>query len=569
MTYNIPMSNIITKRQLTESEREKLSPYSDLVAHLLFHRGVTESVQAEVFLNPNYDIHSHPAELLADIDKAVTRVLDAITNQETICIYGDYDADGIPGSVIMSEFFNKIGYDNFFVYIPHRNREGFGLNTFALDIIKDKGTKLIITIDCASANISEVEYANSLGMDVIITDHHEVPDVLPNAYALVNPKREDCNYPEKMLCGSGVIYKVIQYLIKKGGFDIHEGWEKWLLDMVGIATISDMVPLTGENRIFAYYGLEVLKKTRRPGLLKLFSLNRVNQKSLTEDDISFLITPKINAASRMGEPILAYNLLTSKTEQDADVSARELLRINDKRKIEVTKIVKEIHKHIKDKGHNLPVIAYGNPNWQPSLAGLVCSKIAEEHHKPVFLWGRGDGTELKGSCRTWDGISVYELMNNLGNEFFTQYGGHGAAGGFVVRPEKVSELENALAKYLNQHQIKEHIYECDIRLTVDEIDLNFVSSIEKLAPYGMANPKPLFAITGYIDGFRNFGSTKNHFEISFKKKNGEIIRAIAFYKTNDSFKSIMIGDQITIVGHIEKNYFGGRFVVQIKLVDVV
>lgn len=563
------MSNIILKRQLTDLERKNLAQYSDLVAHLLFHRGVTESAQAEAFINPNYDIHSHPAELLQDIDKGVTRVLEAIKNEETICIYGDYDADGIPGSVIMSEFFEKIGYTNFFVYIPHRNREGFGLNTSALDIIKDKGASLIITIDCASANVSEVVYANSLNIDVIITDHHEVPDVMPNAYALINPKRPDCEYPEKMLCGSSVIFKFIQHLIQKGGFDIHDGWEKWLLDMVGIATISDMVPLTGENRIFAYYGLQVLKKTRRLGLLKLFSTRKVNQKTIAEDDISFLITPQINAASRMGEPILAYNLLTSKTEEEADIHARELSRINDKRKIEVTKVVKEVHKHIKDKGHNFPVIAYGNPNWQPSLMGLVCSKIAEEFKKPVFLWGRGDGVELKGSCRTWDGISVYELMQKLDSEFFIQYGGHEAAGGFVIKTDKVSEFESALASHMDELHIKDHTYECDMNLHIDEISTEIVASIEKLAPYGMANPKPLFAIEGNVYGVKNFGSLKNHFEIAFKKSNGEIIRAIAFYKTNESFREINEGEKVTIIGHIEKNFFAGRHTVQVKLVDVI
>jgi single-stranded-DNA-specific exonuclease len=563
------MSNISIKRQLTHEERDKLSLYSDFVAHLLFHRGITDSKQADKFLNPNYDLHSHPAESLADIDKAVSRVQEAIKNGETICIYGDYDADGIPGSVIMSEFFDKIGYTNFFVYIPHRNREGFGLNTFALDIIKDKGTTLIITIDCASANVFEVEYANNLRMDVIITDHHEVPEILPDAYALVNPKRSDCNYPEKMLCGSGVIYKVIQHLIKRGEYQIHKGWEKWLLDMVGIATISDMVPLIGENRIFAYYGLEVLKKTRRPGLLKLFNLRKINQKSVSEDDISFLITPQINAASRMGEPILAYNLLTSKTESDADVSARELMRINDRRKVEVTKIVKEINKHIKDKGHNLPVIAYGNPNWQPSLMGLVCSKIAEEYRKPVFLWGRGDGVELKGSCRTWDGISVYELMNYLGEEFFIQYGGHGAAGGFVIRPEKVSEFEDKLAEYLTEHVPSDHAYECDMNVHIDELNDSFVKEVEKLAPYGMANPKPLFAIKGVAVGVRNFGSAQNHFEISLKKTSREIVRAIAFFKTTDSFREVREGEEVTIIGYVEKNYFAGRFVVQVKVVDIL
>lgn len=565
------MSNIIIKRQLTDLERKNFQKHPDLVAHLLFHRGIIDTDQAEAFLNPNYDLHSHPAESLKDIDKGVIRVLEAIEKKEMICIYGDYDADGIPGSVIISEFFEKIGYTKFFVYIPHRNREGFGLNTNALDEIKDKDTKLIITIDCASANVVEVEYANSLGIDVIITDHHEVPDVLPPAYAIINPKQKECAYPEKMLCGSSVIYKFIQHLIQKGNtnFNIHTGWEKWLLDMVGIATISDMVPLTGENRIFAYYGLEVLKRTRRLGLLKLFSTRKINQKTICEDDISFLITPQINAASRMGEPILAYNLLTSKTEQEADIHARELARINDKRKIEVTKIVKEVHKHIKDKGHNLPVIAYGNPNWQPSLAGLVCSKIAEEYHKPVFLWGRGDGIELKGSCRTWDGISVYELMQKLDSEFFIQYGGHEAAGGFVIKAKKVSEFESALASHMNELHVKDHVYECDMKIAIDEITSELVSSIEKLAPYGMANPKPLFAIEGIVHGIKNFGSGQNHFEISFKKYNGEIIRAIAFYKTNESFRKITERERITIIGYIEKNFFEGRHTLQIKIVDVL
>jgi single-stranded-DNA-specific exonuclease len=569
MTYNNPMSNSILKRQLNQDERKSLIEFTDLEAHLLFHRGIRNSIDAQIFLNPKYDTQCHPAESLKDIDKGVTRVLDAMKKNEKICIYSDYDADGIPGAVILSDFFEKIGYTDFFVYIPHRNREGFGLNTNALEEIKDKDTKLVITIDCASANVSEVEYANSLGMDVIITDHHEVPDVLPSAYAIINPKQHDCGYPEKMLCGSGVIFKFVGHLIVKGGFDIHAGWEKWLLDMVGIATISDMVPLLGENRLFAYYGLEVLKKSRRPGLLKIFNLKKINQKSISEDDISFLVTPQINAASRMGEPVLAFNLLKSKTEADADIHARELMRINDRRKVEVAQIVKEIHKHIKAKGHDLSVIAYGNPNWQPSLMGLACSKIAEEFKKPVFLWGRGDGTELKGSCRTWGDVSVYELLGKLGDEFFIQYGGHEAAGGFVIKQEKVSELEDTLSSHLEHVAHVGHTYECDAKVSVDEITINLVLSIEKLAPYGMSNAKPLFAIEGIVCGVKNFGSTKNHFEIAFKKSTGEIIRAIAFFKTHESYRPIVEGEKIQIIGHIEKNFFAGRHTVQIKIVDVM
>lgn len=563
------MSNIILKDQLHQDDRNKLSNYNDIEAHLLFHRGITSNDAADAFLNPKYDSHSYPPELLKDMEKGVTRVLDAINKNENICIYSDYDADGIPGAVVLSDFFEKIGYTNFFVYIPHRNREGFGLNVMALNQIKDKDTHLIITIDCGSANVSEVAHANSLGMDVIITDHHEVNEVLPDAYAIINPKQSDCLYEEKMLCGSGVIYKFVLHLLKAGNFDVSVGWEKWLLDMVGVATISDMVPLVGENRIFAYYGLEVLKKSRRPGLLKLFSLRKINQKTLGPDDVSFLITPQINAASRMGEPILAFNLLKAKTEEEADIFARELMKINDKRKVDVALIVKEIKKHIKDSNHDLPVVAYGNPNWQPSLMGLAASKIAEEYLKPVFLWGRGDGTELKGSCRGYGNISVHELLHKLGDEFFIQYGGHQAAGGFVIKSEMVGLLEEALASHMDKELEVLKSYNCDMSIKIDEISLSIINSVQKLEPYGMSNPKPLFLIEGVVQDSKNFGSHQNHFEITFTKENGQKIRAIAFYKTNESFRSINPNEKIKIIGHVEKNFFAGRESLQIKLIDVV
>lgn len=563
------MSHIILKNQLHENDRKNLSNYNDIEAHLLFHRGITTNDAAEHFLNPKYDSHSYPPESLKDMEKAVTRVLDAIKKNENICIYSDYDADGIPGAVVLSDFFEKIGYTNFFVYIPHRNREGFGLNIGALDQIKDKDTQLIITIDCGSANVLEVAHANSLGMDVIISDHHEVNEVLPDAYAIINPKQSDCLYEEKMLCGSGVIFKFVLHLLNVGNFEVSTGWEKWLLDMVGVATISDMVPLVGENRIFAYYGMEVLKKSRRPGLLKLFSLRKINQKTLTPDDVSFMITPQINAASRMGEPILAFNLLKSKSEEDADVFARELMKINDKRKVEVALIVKEIKKHIKDKSQDLPVVAYGNPNWQPSLMGLAASKIAEEYLKPVFLWGRGDGTELKGSCRGYGNISVHELLHKLGDEFFIQYGGHQAAGGFVIKPDKVALLEDTLASHMTDEIEALRSHNCDMSISVEDISLSIVNSIQKLEPYGMANPKPLFLIEGVVHESRNFGSSQNHFEITFAKESGQKIRAIAFYKTHESFRQISPGERVKVIGHVEKNFFAGREHLQIKLVDVV
>ena len=262
------MTKYVTRPEIPEEAREELREYSDLLAHLLFHRGINSKEKSDDFFDYSYEKLHNPF-LLKDMDKAVDRVLCSINNNEKICIYSDYDADGIPAAVILSDFFDKIGYEKYFVYIPHRNKEGFGLNNSAIDKIKKEDTSLIITLDCGIADVDQVEYAKSLDIDVIITDHHETSGVVPDAYAIVNPKQDACQYPEKMLCGSAVSFKFVQAIIEKGDFDIPLGWEKTLLDMVGIATLSDMVPLVGENRILASFGLTVLRMSPRKGLQKL------------------------------------------------------------------------------------------------------------------------------------------------------------------------------------------------------------------------------------------------------------------------------------------------------------
>src|SRR3989344_4561600 len=259
------------KYNLRENVAEKPAEFgifSDTLSGLLVNRGITSMREAEAFISPDYKLHTHDPFLMRDMDKAVERVYKAIKNGEKIIIYSDYDADGIPGAVILYDFFKKLDVINFENYIPHRHNEGFGLNREAIDEFKTKDAKLLITIDCGAGDADEVDYANSLGLDVIITDHHELSDKIPSAFAILNPKLKNCEYPEKMLCGSGVIFKFAQAFLKKYGaeFNVPVGWEKWLLDLVGIATLSDMVPLTGENRVFAFYGLKVLKKTPRPGL---------------------------------------------------------------------------------------------------------------------------------------------------------------------------------------------------------------------------------------------------------------------------------------------------------------
>jgi len=338
-----------------------IEKYHPLVKDLLTKRGLKEEFFDE-FLNPDYELGTHDPFLMKGMEVAVQRVLEAIDKDEKIVVYSDFDADGIPGAVLMHDFFKKIGYKNFENYIPHRNDEGYGFHKEAIEGFAKSGTKLIVTVDVGITSVAEVEYVNSLGLEVIITDHHEPNGHLPEALVILNPKQKDCTYPEKMLCGTGVAFKLIQGILAKRDFGIKKGMEKWWLDLVGLATLSDMVPLLGENRVFARYGLLVLQKTSRPGLLQLFRKLKISQKHLNEDDIGFMVTPRINAASRMGHPDDAFNLLSATDETTAGAYVDHLNAINDKRKGVVSAIIVDIKKRLRKKGEIGSVLVLGHPS---------------------------------------------------------------------------------------------------------------------------------------------------------------------------------------------------------------
>ena len=406
-----------------ESVQASLVGYPILLQNLLSSRGITTREDAEKFFNPHYQNDLHDPYLLKDMDKAVDRILVAIKNKERILIYSDYDADGIPGGVMMREFFDRIGYGNVENYIPHRHDEGYGLHLEAVETFPEKEIRLLITIDCGIVDIESVARANALGMDVIITDHHEPGGSLPEAYAIVNPKREDCDYPEKILCGTGVAFKLIQAILEKNCFDLALGQEKWFLDLVGIATLSDMVPLVGENRALAYFGLKVLQKSPRPGLQQLWKKLKVNQRNIVEDDIGFSLAPRVNAASRMGKPMDGFKLLYTKDLNEGIESALHLDKINDERKGVVAGIVKDLRKRIKEKelvGELPSVLVFGNPEWKPSLLGLAGNALLDDIRRPIFLWGRNGDTQLKGSCRSDGSVNLILLMEKA-KESFAQF----------------------------------------------------------------------------------------------------------------------------------------------------
>ncbi len=580
--------------------------HDDLLQDLLAARGVTEKLQGE-FLEPSYEAGSHDPFLLPDMSKAVERVLLARANASQVCVWSDYDCDGIPGGVMLTDFLRRIGL-SVRHYIPHRHKEGYGLNKEGIDELAAAGTTLIITIDLGTMEQENIAYAKTKGIDVIVTDHHIVQgeefaaqkssgqlgslnqtfaQQIPHpAFALINPKRPDSQYPFDGLCGAGVAWKLVQGLLKTlrasgEPFEYAEGKEKWYLDLVGIATLCDMVPLVGENRMLAHFGLKVMRRDKRPGLSQLLKLLRIKPQTLTEDDVGFMIGPRINAASRMDNPSVAARMLAATGAEEASELARTLNKINDERKGVVASIVKEANKKLKDTDlTQSPLIVMGNPNWRPGVLGLVASSLVGAHGKAVFLWGRDYGQEseggvLRGSCRSDGVINVVSLMALANNsltgagDVFEHFGGHHASGGFAVVEERVHELS---ARLNRAYALAEHVPDAAKEVLVDRqseiAELSHaLKSLDKLAPFGVGNARPLFMFSNVsIVDLRMFGKAGDHLELSLEQ-NGARTAGIAFFSSTTSFqKPIERGVSATVVGHIERDWRGAP---RVRIVDVI
>lgn len=543
---------------------------SDILESLLSYRGIGEK-ERDAFLAPSYDDHCHDPFLLKNMKKAAERLVGAIRSNEKIIIYTDYDHDGIPAAVIFYDFFKKIGYEHVDFYIPHRHREGFGLNPEAIDDFIKRGAKLLITADCGIADVDEVAQAQKNGIDVIVTDHHEVPPEPPKAFAVINPKQKGCKYPEKMLCGSGVAYKFILGVLGTERFGIPPGWEKWMLDMVGIATLSDMVPLVGENRVFAHYGLMVLRKSRRVGLQKLFSVLRIKQTEVTEDDIGFSITPRINAASRMGSPEDAFFLLRATEETEASQLAKHLEKLNTERKTLGALLTKQINQAIEERFTEIPAaLVLGRPDWRPALLGLAANSCVERFGVPVFLWGREEGGLIKGSCRAPEGFDVVEILRALPDGVLTQLGGHTAAGGFAVAQDEVHRFPDLIVDVVSRiKRTSPAPLTIEARLTPEDITMPLYSKLRKLAPFGEGNRQPLFLVEGVIDSIKPFGKSGGHIELVIRGAS-KTIKAIRFFADRDEhMKNLAQGQEIQTVATIERSTFGWKPELRLRIVDVI
>lgn len=571
-------------RKIYEDKMDDKHKYSYVVRSLLENKGINKDEEIEDFLNPSYENHLHDPYLMKDMEKAVKRILSAIDNKEKIVVYCDYDADGLPGGAILHDFFNSAGVlENVSFYIPNRDEEGFGFHVHAVEKFIREGVSLFITVDCGIVDFEAVEVANENKADVIITDHHlPQADKIPKAYAIVNPAQDDCKYPFKKLCGAGVAFKLVIALIKKRPELMKDGYEKWLLDLVGIATLSDMVPLIGENRVLAKWGLFVLRRTKRHGLRILFRILKVDIEKITEEDIGFTLTPRINSASRLGEAEIAFRLLVETDQKKASAIAVQLNKMNDTRKGLSAWLSKSAKNKLADlpqiKNDGKQVIVLGNPEWKPAVLGPVANSLSEEFSCPVFMWGRAGG-KIKGSCRAPKGKNVVKLMEAVPKGVFIEFGGHACSGGFSVRDDKIHLLEEHLnGAYKKVLEDKDFIClddECsdlyDGELDVDDISDDLLSEIEKLSPFGMDNPRPKFLIKdAKISSIKFFGSNKEHVEIIFSGKSGKSISGISFFvKDKKWIKDIEKKDEVNVIMSLEESFFGGRRKIRLRILDIV
>ena len=563
-----------------------------LTLQLLVQRGINNKEDAEKFLNPSYDRDiGNPFDIYG-MEKAVERIIKAMKKGEKVAIYSDYDCDGIPGGVLLRTFFDDISYP-VEIYVPHRHNEGYGLNNNAIDSLKKKGVALIITVDLAITNIEEVAYAKEQGIDVIVTDHH-LPihkegdgQIVPDAVAVLNSKQDVCKYGDDMLCGCAVAWKLACAVLSKlkeekeskGKFgevvkavkDLKVGYEKWLLDLVGISTIADMVPLVKENRALAHFGLKVLRQTKRHGLNHIFRAQGVSKEHLTEEDIAFTIAPRINAAGRMGDPIQAHNMLYEKDGVTAQGYVEDLEALNMERKAGVKDITENIsfdHDVYKNN-----VIAVGDLSWGPGILGLIAQKIIDETGKPTFVWGQGDDkTTVKGSCRSRGDVHVVELMARVQELFpgvITHSGGHEQAGGFSCALDRVGELSDALNEALKHVEVKELGNDTTVvhaNMIFDDVNLVTHNAVNALAPFGVGNPKPLFAFNNVEPlSVRWFGKKMEHLEVVYPKSKGEV-KAIIFFASKDLEERAK--NKHTLLAHIEKSVFRGKTELRLRIKEV-
>lgn len=540
-----------------------------IIGHLLALRGIVTPQDRDRFLAPDYDRDLHDPFLFSAMPYVMDRLARAKTSGERVGVFGDFDADGITSSVLLREGLSKLELP-VSVYIPDKHSEGHGLNAQAVDFFEREGVTLLFTVDCGMMNHAEIALAKERGIDVIIIDHHHVPEVLPEAAAIINPKLPAETYPFRELCGAGTTFKVLQALYSTF-FPDEKGQLKWMLDVAALGTVADVMPLVGENRVIVSYGLVVLSKTRRTGFQEMFALGRVpirEGKTPIARDIAFHIAPRINAASRMAHARIAHDLLV---ERDAE-RARELALLleshnTDRRKVsdEISTLVREIALAAMDR----KLVFAVDERFHFGVIGLVAGRIANEFRKPVIVLTKGE-RESRGSLRSIPEVNIVEALEQCA-DILVRYGGHAQAAGLTVEnkhlPELERRLEEIIATELSGRDTSPELV-ADMKISGADLSLDLARYLRKLAPFGEGNPEPVFFMEHMkIAEIRTVGSDAKHIKLRLIAPTGTPFDAIGFSLAG-TIPDLRKGDVIDILCQLDENEWNGSVTLQLKLLDI-
>lgn len=551
--------------------------YPRPILQLLWNRGLKDKKAIEEFLQPSLaDLFS--PNLMLNMEAGAKRICQGIKNNERMAIFGDYDTDGICSSAILAKFFQRIGFENFDVFIPNRFKGGYGLTEEKVREINQDGVRIIITVDCGITDVTEVKTAKDLGMEVLIFDHHLPPAILPDTL-IVDVHQPGDNYPFKYLTATAVAYKLVQVLAQEVDFPFKDSLAKEFLDFIAIATIADVAPLLGENRTLVKFGLEQLKRTLNIGLKALLNVAGIgDQKNYTSYHIGFVIAPRLNAvgrvehttpAGRIEDTDYSFELLMTENDNEAQVWAKKIDDFNKDRQRQVEEIYNSVSERIRQQGGPEKVIFFGDPKWSKGIVGVVAGKLKEKWHRPAFIYSQTEeGTSL-GSARSVAGFNLVEVIAKA-SQFFVEYGGHNEAAGFTIKKESLEECHRFLeeqAELLLKDEDLMPIVNIESVLEPEDITDKFWDVFRQFEPFGKENPDPVFLMSNVrIDKMRPVGKNGNHLKMAVVK-NGRSFNVISFNSV-EKLSHLNEGMLVDLVFILRENEWQGRTYLDFELVDV-
>ena len=540
-----------------------------LFERILTARGLTTQAARQAFLQPDYMAVKHDPFLLPDMKKAVARLKQAREQGEKIVIYGDYDIDGLSATALLLDAFDKFGFEDVDAFIPNRFVEGYGMTMGAVDKVRDMGADLIVTVDTGSLCHAEIAYATSLGIDTVVTDHHNVAETPPPSVAAVNPKFPGHTYPFRDLCGVGVAFKLVQALQTELE-GLPDGYEKWLLDLVALGTVCDIVTLADENRANVYWGLEVLKKQQRPGLKALMAVAGIEPEQVNARHLGFGLGPRMNAAGRLETAQHALDMLVARDGLAALEASEKLEELNTKRRSIQDAIFEEACVQAEELADDR-VLVVSSGGWNHGVIGIVASKLVEKYKKPVFIIGER-GEEATGSARSFGDFSAADAVR-AADDIIIKGGGHRAAAGVTLATEKIGDFRQRVNEFYDSLQLENQerylLPRADVEIDdFSEIDEELVANLAKMEPFGNGNPEPVLKIArASVLSMRRMGADGQHVKLALRDKNGKVLQMLAFNAPEEFFREP--GDEVAAWFQPTVNKWQGVRTVEGRLLHII